>query len=147
MVRDRTSPTSLTLSNTLEVTNIVFNPAAPQFCYVLQSSNTTKPQLSVISINFPADVTSVAAQSASKPVANILQRYEFSPLHEYFTLAGSDRVDESMEDVVSSVFTGGHLCVNSGGNLLTATITNESGDSKVIIFSLIENSKLETVYK
>jgi hypothetical protein len=146
MIRDRTAPTKFELSNMLEVTSVVFNTAATQFCYVLQASNTAKPQLSVISIAFPADTAVVPAQPAVKPVATLVQRYEYSPLHELFVLVGSERADESMEDVSSTLFTSGQLSVNTNGNLLVVTLTSETRDSKAIVFSLIENSRLETIY-
>lgn len=148
MIRDRTSPTKFELSNMLDVTNVAFNPAASQFCYVLQATNTTKPQLSIVSITFPAETAVVAAsQPTAKPSATTLQRYEYSPLHESFVLIGAERGDESMEDVASGTFTSGQLFVNTNGNLLMVTLTSESGDSKAIVFSLIENSKLEAIYK
>lgn len=145
MIRDRTSPTKFELCNMLEVTSVVFNTAAPKFCYVLQASGTAKPQLSVVSIAFPADTAVLPAQPA-KPVATLVQRYEYAPMHESFVLVGADRADDSMEDVASTTFTSGQLSVNTNGNLLVVTLTSEVGDSKAIVFSLIENSRLEAIY-
>jgi hypothetical protein len=129
MVRDRTTPTRFDLPNTTEVSAVALNSAASQFCYVLQATHTTKPQLHILSVTVPVDATSViTSQPAAKPVVAVIQCYEYSPLHECFELVGAESAStDAMEDVAPLTYIGGDMSVNTQGNLLVVTLAGESG--------------------